>query len=189
WEGTLKVKGDNGLTSHASGDTITVKLEQNVKNKIDKIDNLGWKLAIAKGMGGQATPAEHLVKMDKTVTFTAGNNIKLEQNNGNITISTIIGKLITKTEMVDGGLKITYTDGMHDIIKKGEKGDRGEKGPKGDRGETGSAGPAGPAGAQGPVGPAGPVGPTGPRGAPGPAGPKGEAGAKGDRGDRGEAGP
>ncbi|MDO9777352.1 hypothetical protein ACI3PA_13025, partial [Glaesserella parasuis] len=89
WEGTLKVKGDNGLTSHASGDTITVKLEQNVKNKIDKIDNLGWKLAIAKGMGGQATPAEHLVKMDKTVTFTAGNNIKLEQNNGNITISTI----------------------------------------------------------------------------------------------------
>ncbi|MDP0172203.1 hypothetical protein Q7328_11475, partial [Glaesserella parasuis] len=24
WDGTLKVKGDNGLTSHASGDTITV---------------------------------------------------------------------------------------------------------------------------------------------------------------------
>ncbi|MDP0333976.1 hypothetical protein Q7272_11820, partial [Glaesserella parasuis] len=105
-----------------------------------------------------------------TVTFTAGNNIKLEQNSGNITISTI-GKLITKTEMVNGDLKITYTDNSHDIIKKGEKGDRGEKGPKGDRGETGSAGPAGPAGAQGPVGP------------------KGEAGAKGDRGDRGEAGP
>ncbi|MWQ79620.1 hypothetical protein F9851_11085, partial [Glaesserella parasuis] len=35
WNGTLKVKGDNGLTSHASGDTITVKLEQDVKNKID----------------------------------------------------------------------------------------------------------------------------------------------------------
>ncbi|MDG6279219.1 hypothetical protein P9K34_11230, partial [Glaesserella parasuis] len=96
-----------------------------------------------------------------TVTFTAGNNIKLEQTDGNITISTIIGKLITKTEsLADGGLKITYTDNSHDIIKKGEKGDRGEKGPKGDRGETGSAGPAGPAGAQGPVGPAGPVGPT-----------------------------
>ncbi|MDP0451628.1 YadA-like family protein, partial [Glaesserella parasuis] len=192
WEGKLTVKGENGITSHANGDTITVKLKPDVKNKIDKIDNLGWKLKIAKGMGGEATnpPAEQLIKMDQTVTFTAGNNIKLEQNNGNITISTIIGKLITKTEsLADGGLKITYTDGMHDIIKKGEKGDRGEKGPKGDRGETGSAGPAGPAGAQGPVGPAGPVGPTGPRGAPGPAGPKGEAGAKGDRGDRGEAGP
>ncbi|MWP82516.1 hypothetical protein F9848_10755, partial [Glaesserella parasuis] len=55
WSGTLKVKGDNGLTSHANGDTITVKLEQDVKNKIDKIDNLGWNLKIAKG-AGEANP-------------------------------------------------------------------------------------------------------------------------------------
>ncbi|MDG6406800.1 hypothetical protein QAY92_10485, partial [Glaesserella parasuis] len=77
WSGTLTVKGENGITSHANGDTITVKLEQNVKNKIDKIDNLGWNLKIAKG-AGQATPAEHFIKMGDTVTFTAGNNIKLE---------------------------------------------------------------------------------------------------------------
>ncbi|WP_279424490.1 hypothetical protein, partial [Glaesserella parasuis] len=90
------------------------------KNKIDRIDNLGWKLAITQGSGGQATPlnSPHLIKMDQTVTFIAGNNIKLEQTNGNITISTI-GKLITKTEWQNGDLKITYTDGMHDIIKKG----------------------------------------------------------------------
>ncbi|MFK5199236.1 hypothetical protein ACI3PD_11310, partial [Glaesserella parasuis] len=185
WSGTLKVKGDNGLTSHANGDTITVKLEQDVKNKIDKIDNLGWNLKIAKGAGEANPPnATHLIKMSDTatVTFTAGNNIKLEQNNGNITISTI-GKLIKETKMVNGNLQITYTDGKTDTITRGEKGDTGP------RGETGPAGPAGPAGAQGPVGPAGPVGPTGPRGTPGPAGPKGEAGAKGDRGDRGEAGP
>ncbi|MFK5217409.1 hypothetical protein ACI3PU_11575, partial [Glaesserella parasuis] len=95
WNGTLKVKGDNGITSHADGDTITVKLTDETKNKINKIDNLGWKLAITQGAGGQATPlnSPHLIKMDQTVTFTAGNNIKLEQNNGNITISTI-GKLI-----------------------------------------------------------------------------------------------
>ncbi|MDP0333898.1 ESPR-type extended signal peptide-containing protein, partial [Glaesserella parasuis] len=82
WSGTLKVKGDNGLTSHANGDTITVKLEQNVKNKIDKIDNLGWNLKIAKGAGEASPPnAAHLIKMSDTatVTFTAGNNIKLEQ--------------------------------------------------------------------------------------------------------------
>ncbi|MDO9810953.1 hypothetical protein Q7507_11385, partial [Glaesserella parasuis] len=186
WGGTLKVVGTSGeIKTSASGDTITLKLDDMLKKKIDKIDDLGWKLKIAQGMGGEAInpPAEHLIKMDKTVTFTAGNNIKLEQKDGNITISTIIGKLITKTEsLADGGLKITYTDNSHDIIKKGEKGDRGEKGPKGDRGETGSAGPAGPAGAQGPVGPAGPVGPTGPRGTPGPAGPKGEAGAAGPKG-------
>ncbi|MDO9978638.1 hypothetical protein Q7419_11185, partial [Glaesserella parasuis] len=190
WEGTLKVVGTSGeIKTSASGDTITLKLDETLKNKIDRIDSLGWKLKIAQGRGGEATnqPAEHLVKMSDmaTVTFTAGNNIKLEQAGGNITISTI-GKLIQKTEIVNDGLKITYTDNSHDIIKKGEKGDRGERGL---RGETGPAGPAGPAGAQGPVGPAGPVGPTGPRGTPGPAGPKGEAGAKGDRGDRGEAGP
>ncbi|MFK5213135.1 hypothetical protein ACI3QA_11205, partial [Glaesserella parasuis] len=116
WSGTLKVKGDNGLTSHANGDTITVKLTEDTKNKIDKIDNLGWNLKIARG-AGEATPpnAAHLIKMDQTVTFTAGNNIKLEQNNGNITISTI-GKLIAKTEWKDGDLIITYTDGKTDTI-------------------------------------------------------------------------
>ncbi|MFX0587384.1 ESPR-type extended signal peptide-containing protein [Glaesserella parasuis] len=208
WGGTLKVVGTSGeIKTSASGDTITLKLDDMLKKKIDKIDDLGWKLKIAQGMGGEAInpSAEHLIKMDKTVTFTAGNNIKLEQKDGNITISTIIGKLITKTESLsDGGLKITYTDNSHDIIKKGEKGDRGEKGPKGDRGETGSAGPAGPAGAQGPVGPAGPVGPMGPAGAaglvgpmgpqgpagpPGPVGPAGAAGPKGDKGEPGQAGP
>ncbi|MDG6833437.1 hypothetical protein QA310_11040, partial [Glaesserella parasuis] len=77
WDGTLNVKGDNGLTSHANGNTITVKLTEETKRKIDKIDNLGWTLKIAKG-AGQATPAEHFIKMGDTVTFTAGNNIKLE---------------------------------------------------------------------------------------------------------------
>ncbi|MDG6368804.1 hypothetical protein QAA76_11070, partial [Glaesserella parasuis] len=72
-----------------SNDTITLKLDETLKNKIDNIDNLGWNLKIAKG-AGEATPpnAAHLIKMNETVTFTAGKNIKLEQNNGNITIST-----------------------------------------------------------------------------------------------------
>ncbi|MDG6287545.1 hypothetical protein, partial [Glaesserella parasuis] len=97
----LKVLGTSGeIKTSASNDTITLKLDETLKNKIDKIDNLGWKLKIAQGMGGKATnpPAEHFIKMGDTVTFTAGNNIKLEQTDGNITISTIIGKLITKTE-------------------------------------------------------------------------------------------
>ncbi|MCT8678537.1 hypothetical protein KZ406_11325, partial [Glaesserella parasuis] len=161
WSGTLTVKGENGITSHANGSTITVRLEQELKDKIDKIAAMG----------------------------------KLIQS--------------TKNEL-NGDLTITYTDGSHDTIKKGEKGDRGEKGERGETGPAGPRGPEGPAGAkgeQGPrgeqglpgvagpkgdrgdVGPMGPVGPTGPQGAPGPAGPKGEAGAKGDRGDRGETGP
>ncbi|MDO9955114.1 hypothetical protein Q7295_10800, partial [Glaesserella parasuis] len=341
WNGTLKVKGGNGLTSHASGDTITVKLTNETKNKIDKIDDLetkinkgitfkgdnftqtdsiklgetlnvegrdketvvtaqnkrlvigldidvinklaqidakmssfkiktnkdnneakiedgdtiqfiagdnikitrnnknlnfavtsgmfgsttdgrlskqteglatveavvsavnnaGWKLTIAKGTGQATTPnTPYLIKMGDTATFTAGNNIKLEQTNGNITISTI-GKLIKETKMVNGDLKITYTDGSTDTIAKGKDGKNGEKG---DRGEPGIPGPAGPVGPAGPQGETGPAGPAGPRGAAGPAGAKGEQGPtgpqgpqgiagaqgpKGDKGDPGQAGP
>ncbi|MDG6832874.1 ESPR-type extended signal peptide-containing protein, partial [Glaesserella parasuis] len=182
WSGMLTVKGENGITSSANGSTITVRLEDELKNKIDKI--------------------------------------------------AAMGKLIQSTNKEpNGDLTITYTDGSHDTIKKGEKGERGETGPAGPRGPAGAAGPAGepgkqgpkgeqgapgptgprgergeigPAGAAGPrgpegpkgdtgergaTGPAGPVGPAGPRGAPGPAGPKGEAGAKGETGPAGARGP
>ncbi|MFW9281680.1 ESPR-type extended signal peptide-containing protein, partial [Glaesserella parasuis] len=119
WSGTLNVKGENGITSDVNGSTITVKLDKDLKDKIDKI--------------------------------------------------AAMGKLIQSTEKEQNGdLKINYTDGSSDTIKKGEKGDRGETGP---------------------AGPAGPVGPAGPRGAPGPAGPKGEAGAKGETGPAGARGP
>ncbi|MCT8540570.1 YadA-like family protein, partial [Glaesserella parasuis] len=200
WNGTLKVLGTSGeIKTSASNDTITLKLDETLKNKIDKIDNLGWKLKIAQGMGGKATnpPTEHLVKMSDTatVTFTAGNNIKLEQTNGNITISTI-GKLIEKTEMLQNGdLKITYTDGSDNTItrgkdgKNGEKGDRGEPGPRGEPGIPGPAGPAGPMGPAGAAGLVGPMGPQGPAGPPGPVGPAGAAGPKGDKGEPGQAGP
>ncbi|MDP0070160.1 ESPR-type extended signal peptide-containing protein, partial [Glaesserella parasuis] len=88
WEGTLKVMGTSGeIKTSASGDTITLKLDETLKNKINTIDNLGWNLKIAKGAGEANPPnAAHLIKMSDTatVTFTAGNNIKLEQTNGNI---------------------------------------------------------------------------------------------------------
>ncbi|MWQ35938.1 hypothetical protein F9861_10900, partial [Glaesserella parasuis] len=184
-----------------------------VNDVVSAVNNAGWKLMIAKGAGQANPPAAHLIKMGDTATFTAGNNIKLEQTNGNITISTI-GKLIDKAENeLNGDLKITYTDGSHSIIKKGEKGDRGEtgpagppgpmgpagaagatgpQGPKGDagaKGEKGDTGEAGPMGPQGPVGATGPAGPAGARGPAGPAGAKGEQGQKGDTGPVGPAGP
>ncbi|MDG6377354.1 hypothetical protein QAA97_11535, partial [Glaesserella parasuis] len=113
WAGTLKVKGENGLTSEASGDTITVKLTEETKQQIDNatksgtfhfttngklllgtsglatvsdvvtaVNNAGWKLQTVQGNGGQANSIHfepYLIKMGATVTFTAGNNIKLEQ--------------------------------------------------------------------------------------------------------------
>ncbi|MCT8629730.1 hypothetical protein KZ393_11275, partial [Glaesserella parasuis] len=210
WAGTLKVKGEDGLTSEASDDTITVKLTDEFKQKIDNaakpgtfgltsngrlsmqtpglatvdavvtaVNEAGWKLNVSQRGGGQATSSTpHLIQMGQTVTFTAGNNIKLEQENGNITISTIIGKLITKTETLDNGdLKITYTDNSSDTIAKGKDG------------APGPMGPAGPAGAVGPAGPQGAKGDPGPAGERGPAGPRGEKGPKGDQGLRGETGP
>ncbi|MDP0014656.1 hypothetical protein Q7399_11145, partial [Glaesserella parasuis] len=179
WSGTLTVKGENGITSDVKDSTITVKLEKDLKEKIDKI--------------------------------------------------AAMGKLIKSAEKEsNGNLKITYTDGSHSIIEKGEKGDRGETGPagpagpvgpagpqgktgpagpagaqgiqgpkgndgapgaRGEKGETGPAGPEGPKGETGPAGPAGPKGEPGPKGEQGLPGPAGPAGAKGDKGDTGPAGP
>ncbi|MDG6344771.1 hypothetical protein QAA03_10970, partial [Glaesserella parasuis] len=81
--------------------------------------------------------------------------------NGNITIATK-GKLIESTgNEPNGDLKITYTDGSHSIIPKGEKGDRGERGLRGEAGPIGPIGPQGQTGAMGPAGPQGPAGPAG----------------------------
>ncbi|MDD2175759.1 ESPR-type extended signal peptide-containing protein, partial [Glaesserella parasuis] len=181
--GNLKVTGADS-TSPVKITNLQAGTQNNDAVNYMQFSNAGWKLAIAPGTGGQATPhGAHLIKINDTVTFTAGNNIKLEQNNGNITISTI-GKLIKETKTLDNGnLKITYTDNSHSIIQKGEKGDRGERGL---RGETG---PAGPVGAQGPIGPAGPAGQAGARGEPGPRGERGIQGPAGERGPAGETGP
>ncbi|MWQ46164.1 hypothetical protein F9874_11565, partial [Glaesserella parasuis] len=203
----IKITRDNknltfGVTSGMFSSTTDGKLSQQtaglatVNDVVSAVNNAGWKLMIAKGTG-QATPLNtpYLIKMGDTVKFTAGDNIKLTQENGNITIATK-GKLIERVEEINNGdLKITYTDSSHSIIKKGEKGDRGETGPAGPAGPIGPVGPAGAAGATGPQGPkgeAGAVGPQGPTGAAGPAGPRGpagEPGKQGPRGDKGETGP
>ncbi|MDG6377317.1 hypothetical protein QAA97_11340, partial [Glaesserella parasuis] len=187
------------ITTGAFGSTTDGRLSKQtaglatVNDVVSAVNNAGWKLTIAKG-DGQATPlnSPHLIKMGDMATFTAGNNIKLEQANGNITISTI-GKLIQKTEMLQNGdLKITYTDGSNDTIAKGKDGKDGAKGDRGEQGPPGVAGPRGepgPRGEAGPVGPAGPRGPAGPTGAQGPAGARGEQGLKGDTGPVGPAGP
>ncbi|MCT8737857.1 hypothetical protein KZ332_05115, partial [Glaesserella parasuis] len=193
--GNLKVTGADS-TSPVKITNLQAGTQNNDAVNYMQFSNAGWKLAIAPGTGGQATPpGAHLIRMNDTVTFTAGNNIKLEQAGGNITISTI-GKLIKTTESLENGdLKIIYTDNSHNLIKKGEKGDRGERGL---RGETGPAGPAGargergPAGADGPKGEKGDPGPkgeTGPTGPVGPAGPAGERGEQGPRGEQGATGP
>ncbi|MDP0172142.1 hypothetical protein Q7328_11125, partial [Glaesserella parasuis] len=184
--GSFNTTTTNGKLSQQTEGLATVSAV------VSAVNNAGWKLAIAKG-DGQAMPLNtpYLIKMGDTVKFTAGDNIKLTQENGNITIATK-GKLIERTEETNGGLKIIYTDSSHDIIKKGEKGDRGETGPAGPAGPIGpqgETGPAGPKGEAGAVGPQGPTGAAGPRGPVGPAGPKGDAGPRGEAGSTGPMGP
>ena len=124
--------------------------------------------------------------------------------------------VITKAEVVNDDLIITYADG--NTINAGRvKGADGTmtfedltpeqveslKGAKGDKGDTGPQGPKGETGPQGPQGEPGPQGPQGPKGDTGPQGPQGEKGADGTmtfedltaeqkaslKGDKGDAGP
>ena len=82
---------------------------------------------------------------------------------------------ISKIEIVDGELVVTYTDNTYSNLgnvigaqgetgaqgPKGEEGPQGETGPQGPQGDTGEQGPKGDAGAQGPQGIQGPQGETG----------------------------
>ncbi|AWY45804.1 YadA-like family protein [Glaesserella parasuis] len=189
WSGKLEVKGTNNeIKTNASGSTITISLDQDVKTKLAQIADKMSSFKIKTSTDN----TEATIKDGNTIQFTAGDNIKLEHTNGNIKISTI-GKLITKTETLpNGGLKITYTDNTHDIIAKGKDGKDGAKGEPGIPGPAGPIGPRGEPGPKGDMGPAGPRGPAGPTGAQGPAGPRGEQGLKGEQGPagpKGEAGP
>ncbi|MDP0061206.1 hypothetical protein Q7380_10465, partial [Glaesserella parasuis] len=78
------------VTSGSFNTTTDGKLSQQtaglatVNAVVSAVNSAGWKLMIAKGAGQANPPAAHLIKMGDTVKFTAGDNIKLTQENGNI---------------------------------------------------------------------------------------------------------
>ncbi|MDP0288887.1 hypothetical protein Q7266_10955, partial [Glaesserella parasuis] len=202
WSGTLTVKGENGITSSANGSTITVRLEDELKNKIDRIAAMGKLIERTEetndGLKIIYTDSSHDIikkgeKGDRGETGPAGPV-------GPVGPAGPQGK--TGPAGPAGPAGATGPQGP-----KGPKGDNGDPGPKGEAGPTGPRGPAGPAGAQGiqgpkgndgapgargekgETGPAGPEGPKGETGPAGPAGPKGEPGPKGEQGLPGPAGP
>ena len=94
----FNVKGANGLTTVASGDDVTVKLDDTTKNKIDnaadkdlsnlnpageqKVKNLAaWKVVANNGTAED-------VKGGDTVKFIDGDNIEITQAGKNFTIAT-----------------------------------------------------------------------------------------------------
>ncbi len=83
------------------------------------------------------------------------------------------GYYITNVQDVDGGFKVTLSNGKDYTITNGAKGDKGDQGDKGDTGAAGAKGDTGAAGAKGDKGDQGI---------------QGEKGDKGDKGDTGAAG-
>ncbi|MDG6247141.1 hypothetical protein, partial [Glaesserella parasuis] len=91
WDGKLEVKGTSDeIKTKASGSTITIGLDQDVKTKLAQIADKMSSFKIKTSTDNN----EATITNGNTIQFTAGDNIKLEHTNGNITISTI-GKLIT----------------------------------------------------------------------------------------------
>ncbi len=94
----FNVKGDNGLTTVASGDDVTVKLDADTKNKIDNaadkdLSNLNpageqkvKDLAAWKVVANSGTAED--VKGGDTVKFIDGDNIEITQAGKNFTIAT-----------------------------------------------------------------------------------------------------
>ncbi|MDG6843685.1 hypothetical protein QA328_00575, partial [Glaesserella parasuis] len=83
WSGTLKVTGADGLTSHASGDTITVKLTEETKQKIDNATKSGTFGPTNNGMLSiGTTPGFATVQAVVTAVNNAGWQLKTDQGPG-----------------------------------------------------------------------------------------------------------
>ncbi|MDO9896947.1 hypothetical protein Q7447_11780, partial [Glaesserella parasuis] len=105
WDGTLKVKGADGLTSEASGDTITVKLTEDVKNKLAQIADKMSSFNIKTDKDN----TEATIKDRNTIQFTAGNNISITRNDKNLTFTVNSGTFGSTT---NGRLSIGTTPGF-----------------------------------------------------------------------------
>ncbi|MWQ04384.1 hypothetical protein GHI33_06910, partial [Glaesserella parasuis] len=151
WSGTLNVKGENGITSHANGSTITVRLEDELKNKIDRIAAMG-----------------KLIER----TEETNDGLKIIYTDGT-------DNTIKKGEKGDRG-ETGPAGPVGPAGPQGPQGTAGAQGQKGDKGEPGQAGPKGDTGQKGETGPAGPTGPKGDKGDTGPAGSQGPTGPTGN---------
>ncbi|MDG6859323.1 hypothetical protein QA317_11100, partial [Glaesserella parasuis] len=115
WSGMLTVKGENGITSYAQGNTITVKLEKDLKDKIDKIAAMG--------------------KLIKSAEKEPDGNLKITYTDNSHSI-------IEKGEKGDRGE--TGPAGPAGARgPAGERGETGPAGPVGPAGEPGKQGPRG----------------------------------------------
>ncbi|PJG83144.1 hypothetical protein CVP04_07280, partial [Caviibacterium pharyngocola] len=132
---------------------------------VTAINQSGWWLTTESGKGTANNSSEELIKPGYKVKFIAGENVIIDQNGNDITISTKAGLdgengkdgVTIKSIVTDknGNTTITFTDGQSFVVEKGaqgEKGDTGAAGAKGDTGATGAKGDTGATGAKGDTG-------------------------------------
>ncbi|MDP0159359.1 hypothetical protein Q7335_11435, partial [Glaesserella parasuis] len=82
WEGTLKVTGANGLTSEANGDTITVKLTDDIKRKIDNAAEPGTFHFKNDGKLSMGNPGVATIQTVVNAVNNAGWKLQTVQGNG-----------------------------------------------------------------------------------------------------------
>ncbi|MDG6406859.1 hypothetical protein, partial [Glaesserella parasuis] len=77
WSGKLEVKGTNGeIKTKADGSTITISLDEDVKNKLKQI---AAKMSSFK-IKTDKDSTEATIQDGNTIEFTAGNNISITRN-------------------------------------------------------------------------------------------------------------
>ncbi|MFK5041873.1 hypothetical protein ACI3P4_13445, partial [Glaesserella parasuis] len=105
WNGKLEVKGTNEeIKTKADGSTITISLDEDVKNKLKQI---AAKMSSFK-IKTDKDSTEATIQDGNTIEFTAGNNISITRNDKNLTFAVTSGMFGYTT---DGRLS-KQTDGL-----------------------------------------------------------------------------
>ncbi|MFK5041905.1 hypothetical protein ACI3P4_13625, partial [Glaesserella parasuis] len=105
WDGKLEVKGTSDeIKTKASGSTITIGLDQDVKTKLSEIAKKMSSFKIKTDKDNN----EATIKDGNTIQFTAGDNIKITHNNKNLTFAVTSGSFNTTTN----GKLSQQTDGL-----------------------------------------------------------------------------
>ncbi|MCT8761904.1 hypothetical protein KZ420_11515, partial [Glaesserella parasuis] len=95
WDGKLEVKGTNDeIKTNADGSTITISLDEDVKNKLKQI---AAKMSSFK-IKTDKDSTEATIQDGNTIEFTAGNNISITRNDKKLTFAVNSGSFANTTD-------------------------------------------------------------------------------------------
>ncbi|MDG6869276.1 hypothetical protein QA287_10735, partial [Glaesserella parasuis] len=95
WDGKLEVKGTNEeIKTKAEGSTITISLEDKIKEQLAEIANKMSSFKIKTDKDNN----EATIKDGDTIQFTGGENIKITRDNKNLTFGVTSGMFSSTTD-------------------------------------------------------------------------------------------